>query len=206
MRAAVLVVVLFGLGRIAYGQVPDAQTAEGKERFRHGTQFYDLGKYAEAASEYEAAFGLTDRPALLFNIGQAHRLAGNRKAALAAYQGFLRRVPDSPQRAEVEEHIATLEKEQHEADERARVEAERAAAAKAAAGQTAAEKPAGSQEAAGQNALTATASAKPERKKSRAWAWGVVAGVVVVGVAVGLGVGLGTRSHPPSPTDGTITF
>ena len=35
-------------------------------------------RFAEAAEEYEAAYQAKDDPALLFNLGQAYRLAGNR--------------------------------------------------------------------------------------------------------------------------------
>jgi tetratricopeptide repeat protein len=72
---------------------------------------YDLGNYDEAASRYEAAYRLVQDPALLYNIGQAYRLAGRTEKALAAYKGFLRTAPpDDPNRAPVEGRIAELER------------------------------------------------------------------------------------------------
>src|SRR5713101_4490725 len=70
---------------------------------------YDLGRYDEAASFYEGAYRLVQDPPLLFNIGQAYRLAGRAEKALAAYKGFLRTAPpDDPNRRVVEARIAEL--------------------------------------------------------------------------------------------------
>jgi tetratricopeptide (TPR) repeat protein len=156
--------------------------AEGKEHFRRGTHEYDLGNFLEAAAEYEAAFRITDRPGLLFNIGQAYRLGGRPRQALAAYQGFLRRVPEAPQRGEVEEHLTELERRIAEED------------AHAAAERSVAPKPTPAPEVVAPAPVSPAAESRPPRK--RTWVWGVAAaGVVAAGLAIGLGVGLGL---PPS--------
>jgi tetratricopeptide (TPR) repeat protein len=180
MRLSLAIALLLSLSSMARADA-DA-LAEAKERFHRGTQLYDLGKYLEAASEYEAAFRLTERSGLLFNIGQAYRLGGQPKKALAAYQGFLRRSPEAPQRSEVEEHIAALEKQV--ADEDARPAAVNALAPR----------PSPAPVLAAPAAPAPTAESRPAR--TRNWVWGVTAaGVVVAGLAIGLGVGLGL---PPS--------
>jgi tetratricopeptide (TPR) repeat protein len=72
---------------------------------------YDLGRYDEAASFYEGAYRLVQDPPLLFNIGQAYRLAGRAEKALAAYKGFLRTAPaDDPNRSVVEGRIAEIDR------------------------------------------------------------------------------------------------
>src|SRR6476646_6636314 len=75
---------------------------DAKTHWEEGTKLYDLGRYKEAAHEYEEAFRLKPDPAFLFNIGQAYRQAGDDEAALRAYRGFLRRFPDYEKRSEVE--------------------------------------------------------------------------------------------------------
>jgi hypothetical protein len=76
---------------------------------KEATVAYNLGRYDEAATQYEAAYRLVQAPALLYNIAQAHRLAGKLDQALAAYKGFLRTAPDeATERASVEERVAEL--------------------------------------------------------------------------------------------------
>jgi tetratricopeptide (TPR) repeat protein len=78
-------------------------------RYEKGNAAFALGNYAEAAKEYEAAFGLKPDPALLYNAAQAHRLANNKERALLLYQNLLRVYGQKiGNRDEVQRHIATL--------------------------------------------------------------------------------------------------
>jgi hypothetical protein len=52
---------------------------------------------------------MVDDPALLYNIAQARRLAGNTKEALRSYKTFLRLVPNATNRAEVESRVVELQ-------------------------------------------------------------------------------------------------
>jgi tetratricopeptide (TPR) repeat protein len=81
-----------------------------RAHFDKGSSLYDIGKYIEAAHEYEQAYTLKADPALLFNIGQAYRQANESAAALRVYRSYLRRVPNAPNRAEVERHIVALQR------------------------------------------------------------------------------------------------
>src|SRR5262249_8931733 len=125
------------------------------------------------------------RPELLFNIGQAYRLAGKPQEALAAYRGFLRRVPDAPQRAEVRERISSLEGALHTPPRPAvppRPETEVQPA------------PVTSPE---------TVTGAPERPRplyKKWWLWTAVGAGVVVVVGVGVGVGVGVSSSGTTPT------
>lgn len=184
----------------AQAQAQSSPTAESaKDHFRRGTELYDLGRYLDAVQEYEAAFKLSAKPALLYNIAQAYRLAGRTKEALGAYRGFVRRAPDSPTRADAEARIAELELQ------------ERDAASKPAEPPVVVAHPDVTPPPPSGVAPTSAnlvVSAEPERRpaKKRAWVWGVVAGsVVVVGVAVGLGVGLGLKPHAPG-SDEKVTY
>lgn len=68
-------------------------TEEVKARVRKATGEYNLGKYLEAAQDYEAAYLQTLDANLLFNVAQAYRLAGETDKAITAYRSFLRSDP-----------------------------------------------------------------------------------------------------------------
>jgi len=104
---AVLVLLLTVPGVWAADQPSGAATAH----VRKATAAYNLGKYTEAAAEYEAAYEQTLDPNLLFNIGQACRLAGDPEKALTAYRSFLRSAPQSEQRRLAESKIRELERQ-----------------------------------------------------------------------------------------------
>lgn len=86
------------------------ETSAAREHAQKGTAFMDLGKYNEAAAEYEAAYAEKQDPALLLNLAQAYRMAGNGNKAVFFYRKYLQHVPKSPYRADIEDKIATLEK------------------------------------------------------------------------------------------------
>jgi tetratricopeptide (TPR) repeat protein len=73
-----------------------------------GTRAYELGLYDEAIAEYMAAYKTKDDPALLFNLGQAHRLAGHAAEALRFYKTYLSKLPEAGNRADVEVKIREL--------------------------------------------------------------------------------------------------
>jgi len=85
--------------------------ASAREHYQKGTAFYDLGKYDEAIKEFEAAYEIKNDPALLYNLAQSYRLAGNAEQALHFYRTYLRRVPKVANRAEIEERITALEQQ-----------------------------------------------------------------------------------------------
>jgi tetratricopeptide (TPR) repeat protein len=85
--------------------------AEARAHYDKATTAYALGRYAEAASEFEQAFALKADPALLYNAAQAYRLAGRRDRALELYRNYLRVFGRRAEHAsDVEWHIAELEK------------------------------------------------------------------------------------------------
>jgi len=106
MRALGLIVIL--VSSAAWAQRTDDVEA-ARDHYAKGKRLYDLGKFSEAAKEYEAAYQAKDDTALLFNIGQAYRLAGNYPQALLAYKAYLRNAPDAPNRAEVEARVGEMQ-------------------------------------------------------------------------------------------------
>jgi tetratricopeptide (TPR) repeat protein len=81
-----------------------------REHYYKGTRAFDLGAYDEAIAEYTAAYKAKEDPALLYNLGQAHRLAGHASEALRFYKTYLARMPDPANVAEVQTKIAELQK------------------------------------------------------------------------------------------------
>jgi tetratricopeptide (TPR) repeat protein len=104
-RIAFVVVCLSSLQAFAQGNREQA-----RDHYLKGTRAFDLGAYEEAIAEYGAAYRIKDDPALLYNLGQANRLAGHSIEALRLYKVFLSRSPDATNRAEVEAKIAELQK------------------------------------------------------------------------------------------------
>ena len=54
-----------------------ANDDEGRVHFRLGTAYYESGRFRQAAAEYQQAYDLSRRPALLYNIFLAWRDAGD---------------------------------------------------------------------------------------------------------------------------------
>jgi tetratricopeptide (TPR) repeat protein len=88
------------------GEMADAQA---RAHFRVGRTLYDAGRFAEAATEFEAAYGLSGRGDLLYNVYLAHRDAQNEAAALVALRNYLSSVPDAPDREHLTARLAALE-------------------------------------------------------------------------------------------------
>lgn len=83
--------------------------AAAKEAFDRGKRFFNTAQYVNAAAAFRRSYELSGNPDLLFNIGQAYRLAGQNEQAIAAYRSFLREVPESPNRALAEAKLEDLQ-------------------------------------------------------------------------------------------------
>jgi tetratricopeptide (TPR) repeat protein len=88
----------------------DDNAAAARDHFQRGSKAFDLGVYDEAITEYNLAYRLRDEPALLYNLAQAHRLAGHAADALRFYKIYLTKVPNAANRRECETKIAELQK------------------------------------------------------------------------------------------------
>jgi tetratricopeptide (TPR) repeat protein len=85
-------------------------TETARQHYNKGTTLFDLGRYKEAAAEYELAYQAKNDAAILFNIAQVYRLAGEPARAITFYRSYLRRTPNATNRAEVELKIAELQR------------------------------------------------------------------------------------------------
>jgi tetratricopeptide (TPR) repeat protein len=112
--AAGSIAVLVALSAIAAAQpaVPPEAEAKARAEYEQGTTHFNLGEYAEAAAAFRRAYELSKAPGLLFNLGQAHRLAGGPgscKAALLVYQSYVRLDPNGRFRATADKYIVAME-------------------------------------------------------------------------------------------------
>jgi tetratricopeptide (TPR) repeat protein len=164
-----------------------AHADAAREHFKQGTTFYALGKYSEAAVEYEHAYELHPDPALLYNAAQAHRMAGEKPRALLLYSNYLRLYGQTAKnRAEVQRFITQL---------KAAIDSEKTVTS------TPPTTPEPMQPSVKEPVLVKETPPPPEKKPVRPWVWGVVGGAaaVVVGVSLGVGLGIGL-SHSEYPS------
>ena len=86
--------------------------------WRRGTTAYDLGRYEEAATRYEAAYTLVQDPGFLFNIAQSYRMGGKLSQALERYRAFLRNATaDAPNRGTAERFVEEIKRKLEEKKE-----------------------------------------------------------------------------------------
>jgi tetratricopeptide (TPR) repeat protein len=108
---------------------------QARTRMEQGQAYFLQGRFAEAASEFEAAYGIHPFSAFLFNAGVAYETGGDLPHAIEYFRRYVGVETNASERTEVETRIAGLEARVRERDERlARERAEREAAI--AAGQT----------------------------------------------------------------------
>ncbi len=98
------------VGLTATAAPPDPKAAQAKELYESGLAHFNLQEYKQAIDDFSACYRVKPNPTLLYNIAQANRLSDNLERALYFYQTYLRSVPNAPNRAEVEQRIASLEK------------------------------------------------------------------------------------------------
>ena len=221
----VLSISVMGLSVTEKASAQNGTDAEAKALFQAGRFAFEDGRYEEALKNFERAYELSKRPQLLYNVGTAaDRLRQNEKA-LKAFKEYLKKVPKSPNRREVEGRIRFLEKEvadDKNAEARLRAEREKAAAeadAKARAESDAklaaeakrredAERRAAQAAAATVAASQNNQPAQPAKaeEKSYWWVWLIVGAVVVAGGAVTAAILLGNQGEQGFRGDPDVGF
>jgi tetratricopeptide (TPR) repeat protein len=120
------------LSPVAHAQPtkPADKTKTAKEYVNAGLAAQNSGDYETALTFYGKAYELVPHPVLLFNMAQAHRLAGRAKEAIDFYRKYLDADPKGTQRKPAMEFITALEVQL--AAEESKRQAEAAAQAEAA--------------------------------------------------------------------------
>jgi tetratricopeptide (TPR) repeat protein len=189
MRAA-FVAPLLAISIIAPATVHAEDKPAARAAYAEGTKYYDLNQFEPALKAFEKAYWNYEEPAFLFNIAQCYRQLDKKPEALKFYRSYLRKVPEAPNRAEVERLIASLE--EAIGRERATRPPPKVAPEPAVAKPEAA--------AASPAAVTLRKAPPPERTPvyKKWWLWTVV-GVVAAGAAAGIAVGV-TQSQQTQTT------
>ena len=149
----------------AYAQQPVEDT-RARELFLEGEAHYAAGRYEQAAERYLEAYQLSERPELLFNVGNAYERLGDYRNA-AKYLGEYVNTPRARDVVSVRERIRRLEA--------AAVEQERSEQAK--------------QQAVPEAAVTepSPSAVRAKRGRNPATWWFVGSGVTAAG-AIGMGL------------------
>lgn len=87
----------------------DMGDAQARAHFRLGRQAYEEGRFADAAQEFEIAYGLSGRGQLLYNVYLAYRDAQDTPNAARALRGYLAAVPDAADHEHLQARLTALE-------------------------------------------------------------------------------------------------
>lgn len=86
-----------------------ANLEEARQHAAKAKVHYDLGEFDKAAEEYILVYRLRPLPALLFNIAQSYRQAGQYEKAKQFYKAYLRENPDSQSSAAVKKALKEID-------------------------------------------------------------------------------------------------
>src|SRR5438270_10952420 len=78
---------------------------QAREHYEAGARKFDIGKYDEAAAEFQAAYEIVGDPVLLYNIASSYQLAQNAERALFFYTSYLRTNATAPNRPEAQQRV-----------------------------------------------------------------------------------------------------
>ena len=104
---------------------PPSTEKAARDAFERGRVFYDAGAFDQASAAFEEAHRLSGRDALLYNVYLAYRDANQPAKAAEALRGYLAKVPNIENRAQLQARLAALdqglarEREQQQAQARA---------------------------------------------------------------------------------------
>jgi len=86
-----------------------ANLEEARQHAAKAKVHYDLGEFEKAAEEYILVYRLRPLPALLFNIAQSYRQAGQYEKAKQFYRAYLRENPDPQSGAAVKKALKEID-------------------------------------------------------------------------------------------------
>jgi tetratricopeptide (TPR) repeat protein len=93
------------------GADPEARDAEAQARFESGRLAFDDGRFEDALRDFEQSFALSQRPQLLYNMGQVHDRLRHPAEAVAYFERYLEALPDAENRRAVEARVHLLRAE-----------------------------------------------------------------------------------------------
>lgn len=81
---------------------------EARALFNAGVAAYDAGRYEDALESFERAYQRSERPVLLYNIGQCYDRLRRDEEAVQAFERYLEAVPGAENRPQVEARLRAL--------------------------------------------------------------------------------------------------
>ncbi len=105
------------LATLALGATP-AEQQEARDLSKRSIVEYNGGEFEKALADIQRAYDLDPRPGLLFNLGQCHRGLEHWKKAKFFYEGYLRELPDAPNRKAVRALLEEVNRKVQELDEK----------------------------------------------------------------------------------------
>jgi tetratricopeptide (TPR) repeat protein len=97
------------VGILLVARLAAAAPSEAERLYNEGQTAYDAKRYDDAIAAWTRSYELSHLPALVFNIAQAYRLAGNCEKAVESYKKLVELDPKSPQRTAAEGFVRDLE-------------------------------------------------------------------------------------------------
>ena len=95
LAASIALLSLLGQEAHVASQSSEAK-AKAQVLLKQGAQHYRHAEFADALSDFQAAYGIFPSPKLLFNIGQCSRELGRPVEAIEAFERFLAEARDPP--------------------------------------------------------------------------------------------------------------
>jgi len=80
--------------------------AKAKTLYEEGLRHFNVAEYTDAITAWKESYLLVHKPLVLFNIGQAYRLAGDCTHALTFYDNYTREEPSPRNQDDVDQAIA----------------------------------------------------------------------------------------------------
>lgn len=189
------VIAILALSGVAHA---DPASAAMRDHYNRGSTLFDLGRFGEAAREFEAAYEAKNDPALLYNIGQAYRADHDYAKALVAYRAFLRKSDDQSRRPEVETRIEELQQLVNEQNAKGRSPAP--ASAPDAPPESASVAP---RQTPGLELRSGAPAKTREPMYKKWWVWTIV-GVAAAGAATGVALALTIPKDAAIPSGATV--
>ena len=105
---------------------------DAKVAYQRGAAHYEKGDYAEAVRDFDLAYRLSKRPAILYNLARAEGQLGHDEAAIAWLRRYLEEAPRSPDAPSVRAEMAARQRALDEAAATRRAQADAVVARKQA--------------------------------------------------------------------------
>ncbi len=111
-RGLAIAAIVYAVVAPAAARALTEEEERAKAHFLAGQSYYDQASYGDALREFNEAYRLSKKPALLYNIARCHEALEQYGDAIKMLERYLQEEPDTTDRAAVETRIANLKERQ----------------------------------------------------------------------------------------------